>query len=241
MMLRRFNAEGVNEFAAYRSRLITEPKAMPPFELLAVDALTEELSTDVDVEARSFANRLEAGVFLHSLIKEAEISQPEHDKGLWTWLTLLFFDAVCPSDGQGRRDPQDEARLIAQVDNFQRFYRHLLLGPFLIVRAHEDNPERAMAFLCNPLWKPGEIVEQLASRKELVTNRAVAELATHLYYDPSKRTFRRGAGSSAKGAARRLAALLNQLDLTWYLYGMSKQEMLGLLPREFDRFRPEPT
>ena len=94
-----------------------------------------------------------------------------------------------------------------------------------------------MAFLCNPLWKPGEIAEQLASRKELVTNRAVAELATQLYYDPAKQTFRRGAGSSVKGAARRLAALLNQLDLTWYLYGMSGHDILRLLPKEFDRFR----
>jgi hypothetical protein len=239
--LRRFNADGVNEFAAYRSRLIAEPTLAPPIDLLTTEALTEVVSEVVDVEARDFSNRLEAGVFLHNLIKQAGISRPERDKGLWTWLTLLFFDAVCPADGSGRREAQDEARLIAQVDNFQRFYRHLLLGPFLIVRAHEDDPERAIAFLCNPLWQPGEIVEQLASRKELVTNRAVAELATQLYYDPSKRTFRRGAGSSVKGAARRLAALLNQLDVTWYLYGMTSQEMLNLLPREFDRFKLQPT
>jgi hypothetical protein len=93
------------------------------------------------------------GIFLNELIDRARIPQPERDKGLWGWLTLFFFDEVCPKDGNGRRQVQDEARLIAQVDNFQRFYRHLLLGPFLIVRAHADNPQRALAFLCNPLWK----------------------------------------------------------------------------------------
>jgi hypothetical protein len=107
----------------------------------------------------------------------------------------------------------------------------------LIVRAHRSNPDRAIAMLCNPLWKPGEIAEQLASRKELVTNRGVAELATRLYYDPAKGSFKRGAGSDIRGAARRLAALLNQLDLTFYLYGMTADELLGLLPKEFDRFR----
>ncbi len=237
MKLRRFNTSGLLAFADYRSALVAEPTLAPPKELLEDEALTESLNVAVDIELRSFATRLEAGIFLNDLVKQAGVAQPERDKGLWNWLTLFFFDEVCPKDGHGRREPQDEARLIAQVDNFQRFYRHLLLGPFLVVRAHEDNPARAMAFLCNPLWKPGEIAEQLASRKELVTNQAVAELATQLYYDPSKQTFRRGAGSSVKGAARRLAALLNQLDLTWYLYGMSGQDILRLLPKEFDRFR----
>lgn len=237
MKLRRFNTAGLLAFADYRSSLVAEPTLAPPKELLEDEALTELLSVAVDIESRTFATRLEAGIFLNNLVKQAGVAQPERDKGLWGWLTLFFFDEVCPEDGHGKRDPQDVARLIAQVDNFQRFYRHLLLGPFLVVRAHEDNPARAMAFLCNPLWKPGEIAEQLASRKELVTNQAVAELATQLYYDPVKQTFRRGAGSSVKGAARRLAALLNQLDLTWYLYGMSGQDILRLLPKEFDRFR----
>ena len=238
MKLRRFNRDGIAAFAAFRARLVAEPTMKPERDMLEDAALTEIVSEQVEVELRPFSNRMEAGVFFNDLVKRAGLSWPERDQGLWVWLTLFFFDAVCPADGNGKRDPQDEARLIAQVDNFQRFYRHLLMGPFLIVRAHEDNPERAMAFLCNPLWKPGEIAEQLASRKELVTNRAVTELATQLYFDPSKQTFRRGAGSSVKGAARRLAALLNQLDLTWYLYGMTAQEILGLLPKEFDRFRP---
>jgi hypothetical protein len=138
----------------------------------------------------------------------------------------------------GERDPKDdEARLVPRLDNYQRFYRHLLLGPYLIVRAHRDRPERAIAMLCNPLWQPGEIAEQLASRKELVTNRGVAEAATKLYYEPAIGSFKRGAGTKTRGAPRRLADLLNQLDLTYYLYGMTAEELLGLLPKEFDRFR----
>lgn len=238
MKLRRFNTDGVTAFANYRARLALEPSLLPPLQLLEDPALTEQMPGDVDVPARSFMNRLEAGVFLNETIDATGINLPERDQGLWTWLTLFYFDEVCPSDGYGNRDPQNEARLVAQVDNFQRFYRHLLLGPFLIVRAHREDPQRAIAFLCKPLWEPGEIVEQLASRKELVTNRAVAEAATRLYYDPSSGSFKRGAGSSVKGAPRRLAALLNQLDITWYLYGLGVDELLHLLPKEFDRFRP---
>ena len=238
MKLRRFNPDGVAAFATYRARLTLEPSLQPPLQLLDDPALTDPMPRDVDAPTRSFKNRMEAGVFLNDLIDATGISLPERDQGLWTWLTLFYFDEVCPADGNGNRDPQNEARLIAQVDNFQRFYRHLLLGPFMIVRAHRDDPKRAIAFLCKQLWEPGEIVEQLASRKELVTNRAVAEAATRLYYNPASESFKRGAGSSVRGAPRRLAALLNQLDITWYLYGLGVDELLHLLPKEFDRFRP---
>ncbi len=237
MKLHRFNRDGVAAFANYRARLTLEPTLEPPVELLEDPALTELLPGNVDVSKREFTNRLEAGRFLNELMDTANVQLPERDQGLWTWLTLFFFDEVCPADGNGRRNPKDEARLIPLLDNHQRFYRHLLVGPFLIVRAHRTQPERAVAMLCNPLWKPGEIAEQLASRKELVTNHAVADVATRLYYDPATGSFKRGAGSDVKGAARRLATLFNQLDLTFYLYGMSCDEMLALLPKEFDRFR----
>ena len=237
MKLRRFNDDGVSTFASYRARLGLEPNLPPPIHTLEDPALTEEIAGNIEVTKQHFDTRLEAGRFLNELIERSSIALPERDRGLWAWLTLFYFDEVCPLDGNGNRDTQDEARLIPLLDNHQRFYRHLLLGPFLIVRAHRDNPERAIAMLCNPLWKPGEIVEQLASRKELVTNRGVVELATQLYYDKEKKSFKRGAGSSVKGAARRLAALLNQLDLTFYLYGMSADELMVLLPNEFNRFR----
>ncbi len=237
MNLHRFNSDGIAAFVGYRNSLVLEPMLPPPTHLLNDPALTEPVRGEIDVPARSFANRLESGKFFNELLDGSGIRSPEGDRGLWAWLTLFYFDEVCPPDGHGRRNPQDEARLIPILDNYQRFYRHLLLGPFLIVRAHRDNPERAIAMLCNPLFKPGEIVEQLASRKELVTNRAVVELATRLYYDAKTGSFKRGAGSSVKGAPRRLAALFNQLDLTWYLYGMDTTDVLNLLPKEFDRFR----
>jgi hypothetical protein len=237
MKLRRFNRDGVAAFSNYRARLTLEPTLEPPKELLEDLALTEVLPGELEVPERKFANRLEAGCFFNALMDTANTQLPERDQGLWTWLTLFYFDEVCPADGNGRRNPQDEARLVPLLDNHQRFYRHLLVGPFLIVRANRNQPERAIAMLCNPLWKPGEIAEQLASRKELVTNHAVADLATRLYYDPATGSFKRGAGSDVRGGARRLAALFNQLDLTYYLYGMTADELLALLPKEFDRFR----
>ena len=75
------------------------------------------------------------------------------------------------------RKPGALARHIPEPGNFQRYYRHLLAGPYRIYRAHRDDPQRALALLCQPLDSPGDVVEQLASRQELVTNRGIMELA----------------------------------------------------------------
>jgi hypothetical protein len=131
-------------------------------------------------------------------------------------------------------------RWIPEVNNFQRYYRHLLAGPYRIFRAHRDDPERALALLCGPLDKPGDIVEQLASRQEIVTNKAIMLGATRLYIDPATRKPRRGAGGRSGGSPRRLADVLKQFDVTWDLYAMTADNLLGLLPSEFDRFRPKP-
>jgi hypothetical protein len=79
--------------------------------------------------------------------------------------------------------------------------------------------------------------EQIASRQELVTNSAVVTIATRLYVDTSTNSPKRGAGGKSRGAPRRLADILNQFDVTWDLYYMSAEDLLGMLPEEFDRFR----
>lgn len=132
MKLHRFKKDGVAAFAAYRARLTLEPTLPPPVELLDDPAMTELMPGDAEVSARTFTNRLEAGRFLNEFLDAAGIQSPERDQGLWAWLTLFHFDEVCPADGHGRRDPKDEARLMPVLDNHQRFYRHLLLGPYTI-------------------------------------------------------------------------------------------------------------
>ena len=155
MKLRRFNSDGITAFRDYRARLVIEPILPPPVQLLE-DAAYTEVVADTEVPSRAFATRLEAGRFFEGLLDAANILSPERDQGLWAWLTLFYFDEVCPPDANGRRDPKtDEARLIPSLDNYQRFYRHLLLGPFLIVRAHRDQPDRAIGMLMQSSLETG--------------------------------------------------------------------------------------
>lgn len=237
MRLQRLTAAGIEAFAVYLDQMETDPSIPIPVDLLKDPVCTEAVVPQIEVEIHRFGSRFKAAEYLHECFSRGELTDIERDKGLWAWLALLYFNELCPPDSNGNRKVRERARYIPESVNFQRYYRHLLAGPYRIYRAHRDEPERAWVVLCQPLHKPGDIVEQLASRQELVTNRVIMEIASILYIDPATKLPKRGAQTKSIGAARRLADVLNQFDVTWDLYSMSANELMNILPTEFNRFR----
>jgi len=239
-MLRRLNEGGIQRFEEFLDSLTTDTPQAVPVDILTEIATSEPVQPEVEIEDRAFATRFEAARYLNGQLGSAGITNIERDKGLWAWLALYYFGQLCPPDTDGNRKPGERARWIPATGDFRKYYRHLFAGPFLVYRAHCDAPERALALLCAPLARPGDIVEQLASRQELVTNPAVMQAATILYVDPGTRQPKRGAAGRGPGSARRLADVLNQFEVTWDLHSMRAEDVLTMLPSEFDRFRAEP-
>jgi hypothetical protein len=126
---------------------------------------------------------------------------------------------------------------VPAVDDYKTYYRHLLAGPYRIYRAHQDDPSRVMAVLATAVEQPGDVVEQLASRQEIITSPPLMTAITTLYYRPAAGKLKSGAAGKGGGSARRLADVIQQFDLTWDVYGMDPSEFLTLLPSEFDRFK----
>lgn len=239
MKLRRLTNTGVEDFTAWLGRLKETPVLDPPLRLLTDDATSEPFLPEVEVEQQAFANRFDAAKYLAEKLAVPGTVNIERDVGLWAWLTLFYFDQLCPKRADGIRKPRELARYIVAAGNFQRIYRHLLLGPFLIFRAHENDPEVAMAVLGSTLDKPGDVVEQLASRQEFITNPNIMQCATILYLDPTTCAMKRGAGGKGPGSARRLAVMLNQYDLTYDLSSTRAQDLITMLPGEFGRFKSQ--
>jgi hypothetical protein len=237
VIIKRLNQSGLERLAEFLDSLTGEVPLPIPFSILEDPTNTENLPRAIDISVRKFANRLEAAEYLYSLLGDSEIAEVDRDKGLWAWLSLFFFDQLCPADKSGKRNPKDRARLIPATSDFRKYYRHLLAGPYGIFRAHRDDPDRALALLSGPLSKPGEIAEQISARQELVTNRAVVELATTLYIDRATRLPRRGAAGKGPGSARRLADILQQFDVTWNLYTMETADLMRMMPAEFNKFQ----
>lgn len=237
MKLRRLNDEGLQRMHRFLDALTSDPCSYP-VEVLTDDAATTVVQPEIEIAPMQFRNRFELGQYLSGTLADAGIRNIDRDRALWAWLALFYFEQLCPPDRYGRRNPGERARWVPETANFRKYYRHLLAGPFRIFRAHRDDPARARALLCTPVGSPGDVVEQLASRQELVTNPAIMQAASELYVHPQTGQHKRGAAGRGPGSARRLAEVLNQFDVTWDLYSMSGGAVLKLLPDEFERFKP---
>ena len=234
--LRAFNDEGLQKFEQFLNRVQSGGSAKGRDALLQDDLYTDVVSPAISVSPRAFENRREAGMYFVRLFESVD-EKELRSAGVWAWLTLCYFDSVCPADDKGQRKVGESARYIPVFANYRKYYRHLLYGPFSICLAHNDNPERALATLCTPVDKPGDAVESLASRQELVTCPAVMEAASQLYVKDGK--LKRGAGRKNNGGARRFAGIMKQLELTYDLFRISATDLIDMLPSEFDEFRPE--
>jgi hypothetical protein len=237
MMLRRLNEKGLARLSAFLQSFKTDTPEDVPLDILASPDTSEDIGVPIEVERRTFTNRFDAARYLDQKLSGSDLRNIESDAGLWAWLALFYFDQLCPPASRGRRSPGEAARWILQPTRARRYYKHLLAGPYLIYRAHRDNAERAMVLLSGGVHTLNEFVNQLASRQETVTNKSLMQAITTLYIDPTTLKAKRGAQTKGPGGPRRLATVLNQLDVTWDLYVATTDELLRCLPREFDRFR----
>ena len=235
--LRRLTDAGVDRLRDYLTAAKSDPAAAVPVDLLD-GPLTEPVrgagGSAPTVARVPMPTRRAAAEYLHARLRNVPAAAA--DPGLWAWLSLFYLDAVCPPGKDGRRRPGALARYIPEPA-YNRRYRHLLLGPFIIYDAHQGAADDADVVLTGAVDKMGDVVEQLASRQEFVSNRALLGAATQLYVDARSGTLKKGAGGKARASARRLAAVFNQLVLTWDLYGIAPARFVELLPPEFDRFR----
>lgn len=231
--LRSFTEEGLRKFEKFLGDVKSGMPADGRDALLRHDE-AEVVSGKICVYPQKFESRLAAGKYFLEVF--SGVAEARLGVGVWAWLSLYFFDSVCPPNAKGQRVVGDVARYIPDPSNFQRYYRHLLYGPFSICRHYRGDPGIAMAVLCSPVDQPGDVVESLASRHEMITCPTIMDAATYLYVNKQGK-HRRGAASKANGSARRLAAVLRQLDVTYDFFDMSAQDLLDMLPEEFDLFR----
>lgn len=239
MELARFNARGIERFREHLGEVRAGHRSDRPDEILSDHDACEVLPGNETVDPdRVFGTRLELAEYLSARLERALDGLDMEEAGVWSWLSALYFDTVCPDTGEGNRKPGSDYRHVPSGD-WRYFYRHLIRNPIRVYRLFLDDPSAAHIVLCQHPATPGEYVEQLTSRQERITNRGVIESANRLYLDPQKERPKRGMAPNWRkpGTLRRFVDVLDQLDLTYDLYSMSADDILGLLPSEFGSSR----
>jgi hypothetical protein len=237
MKLRRLTASGVDAFSGYLTQLAEDPKLDPPARLLTESGPSEPIDDQIDLEPKTFASRFDAAAYLFQKLSESALVTWERDTGLWSWMALFYFDQLCPKDATGSRSIKEHARYIPEVDVSRRYYRHMLLGPVSMYRAHSDHPQRLLALLSSPMHvATAETYRLFIENPSLIACKAIVEVASDLYYDSKLGKIRRGAGSKDIGGCRRLIDFLQQIDCTFDLPALTKERLAGMLPSEFRKF-----
>lgn len=234
-LARALTDSGIDSFRSYLGRLRKGELAPPPLELLEAPEATREIAVEVELERRRFAHRLEFAKYLAGKFEALAPEDADADAGLWSWLSLYFFDQVCPAAPDGTRRPGADYRHVLDFEVFSR-YRHLVYGPYSVYRRHKV---LAFPLLSGPLHLQNSIYQEIAGRQDLVAHEGVLQAVMLLYFDPPKLAPKRGAQASGAtpGTIRRFVRVLQQLDMTYDIYGLSGRDIVDLLPPEFDAWR----
>jgi hypothetical protein len=236
--VKALNDYGIRSFREYLNELKLNPSKEIPVALLDDPTFTESVDGNAEVDNLvPLATRLDAGkYFIKSL---SAISESDLDRvGLWAWLSLFFFDQVCPPNAKGIRKPGEDYRYIPSGGFGKGAHRHLLKIPFMIYRRHEMTGQ---VLLVSDITAPGNINEEVVSRQKLVSNSSIVEVLDRLYYDKKTNRVKKGIDDkkkvlTKKGSLRRFVQVINQFELTYDLYSMNRDSILSLLPEEFDKW-----
>ena len=226
VLLRRLNADGL---AAWRSWCEDKERGAPPRHLLDDPAASEEMEPALALVPPALATRFEVGRWLETTLAPLDAAQIRNDAGLWDWLSLRLLDLVCPPDAAGHHKLGEPVRY-ALSTNFQKRTRPLIRTAWFLVREHGEN---ARFMLAGGPDTHGALVDDLTNRQEVIGSKALIGVAARLYGHGASGPTNRKRG----GTVRRLVSVAAQLRLTWDLDSMQPDQIVALLPREFDRFR----
>ncbi len=238
MNIRTLNQKGIEKFRAYLAALRLGSEASPPVNLLEDPEFSAPLEGDAEVEPRAFKTRLDLAQYLDRALDGFYHDSLDTDVQLWSWLSLYYFDQACPVEENGLRKPGRDYRHILEP-GYPNGHRHLLAGPYLVYTVYGLAQNLSRLLLWTPLHLESKFHHELAVRQTLITNKGVLEAADKLYFNESEGSPRKGAlrKKKAPGTLQRFIDVVQQLDLTYDLYSMRGEEILALLPPEFDRWK----
>jgi hypothetical protein len=238
MKIRRLTDIGIEQFRCYLDDLRKGSTTGPPYDLLIDPQFSTEIKKEINVERRVFNTRLDLARYLDRALSVIANHSIESDIHLWSWLSLFFFDQVCPADRVGVRMPGRDYRHILEP-GYRNGHRHLLTGAYLIYSSYCLGDRLGKLLLGTPPHVESKFYHQLAARQILITNKSVLEAAWQLYFNQSEGRPKKGASEekNSLGTLRRFIAVIQQLDLTYDLYSMSGDQILALLPHEFNQWK----
>lgn len=231
--IRRLTPEGIAQYRDWIGKGAVTPA---PVHLLSAAATSEPVQDAGQIEPREFTTRLELGEYLAERLAGIPTARIRFDAGLWDWLSLFYIDVLAPPAANGAREMKQIYRYTLELTN-RMWSRHVMRMSWMAVA---DHGKFARIMLALPITKQSEVLEQLAGQQEVFGARSVIEAADKLYWDEKSGALKRGAQGKAGGTPRRLVRFMRQLRRTFDPPAMTADQLVGALPREFERWTQSP-
>jgi len=251
-LIREFNKAGIERFREYLedSRQLSKswPQPLPPFNLLEDATLTKTISPRIEIESTSFTTKKDAAEYLVVKLKSLQFEEVRKNAGLWTWLTLFYFDSICPPDGLlSKRVVYNDYRYIFEPNSARNYYRHSLFTSWyvktLVDRYLETRVSSTSSFTESRLLLSAPIAYQdtattaVLRRLYLTRIPCIFEVVDRLYWNDTNNEPRRGLISSETkrgNLLHRFSQRVLQLERTYDLMSLDADTLIELLGDEFD-------
>ena len=233
MLVRQFGQPGIEAFRAFLASCREDPETAIPNDLLYDDALSSAVRPPLTVEPRNFNERADAAEYLGEVLSPLPEYDVANNAGLWSWLTLFYFDEVCPVR-DGKRRVKNDYYYIFDPKNSRHVYRHLL---FIAWRVRCIAPDHNRLFLRTPVSSLDKVTTEVMKRLYLTRIPCIFEVLDRLYWDDKRRRARVGIVQSNTvrpgDLSHRFPIRIQQLEKTYDLHSLDADQMIELLGEEF--------
>lgn len=235
MKLRRFTDSGIQEFRNFLAACREEPATDLPVALLGDNRHSQVVDPGIEVEQRVFVTKGDAAHYLSELLRAIPESEIITDAGLWTWLSLYYFDEICRPDATGYH-PRNNYQYVFDAYSSRYSYRHLLFISWRVLNIAPVHNRLMLSTLVNVL---DAMTEEIMKRLYFTRIPCMFELLDRLYWDSIAERSKKGAVSQKpkpgdlKG---RLPFRIRQLEKTYDLQSLSADQLMELLGDEFQRW-----
>jgi hypothetical protein len=232
--LKIFTEEGIHRFTENIHNVRNDPATLLPDLNTEPYSLEFQPSIYID-ENKTFATRMDMASYLSERFRNASVSRENAvglgKEGLWTWLAYLWFDQITDQ----RRYVGRTERYVCSSD-WNRYYVHLIAGAYQIFVSLGEDGSRL--FLCSEPFILNDFNDHMACYQYIVGYPNIIKVAHTLYWDENTRRPKRGSQTTKNpGNLRRFSKFISQIELTYDVYSMKCDDILNLLPNEFDRWK----
>ena len=188
----------------------------------------------IEIVPQQFVTKGDAANYLTNTLDALSADSVANNAGLWTWLTLFFFDQVCPST-DGVRVVRNDYHYIFEPKNPRHYYRHLL---FLAWRVQNVAPVYNRVMLTSSASTLDKVTTEIMKRLFLIRIPCIFEVLDRLYWDDDRGRIRPGVVGQVVRAGdltHRFPLRIRQLEMTYDLQSLNADQLIDLLGDEFQR------